>query len=61
MSKAKLYWAHDLLAAVFFVAVSGSVFWFLPPALPVEIALKDPSISRFSHTKGHATCSAVIS
>lgn len=36
MPKARLHWAHDLLAAVLVGAVSGLVFWLLPPALPAK-------------------------
>jgi hypothetical protein len=36
MPKAKLHWAHDLLAIAVVGGISGLVFWLVPPAEPVK-------------------------
>lgn len=36
MPKAKLHWAYDLLAIAVVGAISGLVFWLLPPAEPAR-------------------------
>jgi putative copper export protein len=61
MPKARLHWAHDLLAAVWVGAVGGLVFWLLPPALPVKAADAQQAATTFLHAKEHAACNAAIS
>ena len=36
MPKAKLHWAHDLLAIAVVGGISGLVFWLVPPAEPAK-------------------------
>jgi hypothetical protein len=61
MPKARLHWAHDLLAAVLVGAVSGLVFWLLPPAVPARAATAHQATATFPHAKEHTACNVAIS
>jgi membrane-associated phospholipid phosphatase len=61
MPKAELHWAHDLLAAALVGAVSGLVFWLVPPAAQATPALAQQAATVLPHPSEHHACNAAIS